>query len=487
MSTSTTSEAGASAREVASRGGPAPPTGSRPPLMLEVLALLLAVVLSIGTALQLAATGDPRLVLLVAGGFAGLLLLTLAVVRFAAFVPVVLAVRTLVDLAHPVADSTRDSQSSGLPATLLAVLFMATALTWLAAQRRAGQPLVWSGVSTCATALVLAGAVSVLGSARPLTSAAELARILAAMLMFVVVEQLADSAPRARRLLLAVYLSALAPLAVVVVQALTSNGVMVTDGVSRVRGTFVHPNALGLYLVLLILTSTALARHVRLRLRLALLVVVAAGSAGLVLSYSRGAWVALVAGLLVIGVVQSKRLIAAMVAAVALVLVLFPSTQARLTDLDEGRTDRGTAGNSFVWRVDYWQQALALPGDNPLSGIGLKMTQYTTSEAKAPHNDFLRVYVEAGVLGLTAYLALLGALARRARSALRRTAGTGRGLERGLAVGFAGCLGAFAVFSIGGNVVSQVVVLWYFLTLAALARPQAARVVPAARPEPVAI
>lgn len=441
-----------------------------PPARLELAAVGLALVLAVGTALQTVVSGAVLPAALVAAAAGGLLLTVLAAVRFALFVPVVLGLRTVVDVAHPVA-STGGTQSSGLPATFMAVLFMVTALTWLAAQRRDGRGIVWSPVSTWALALLLAGAVSVLGSARPLTSAIEVTRVLASLLMFVVVEQLARDTAGKARLLLAVYLSALAPLVLVVQQFATGEGLVVIDGLGRVRGTFVHPNALGFYLALLIVTGVALTRHLQGRARVALVLVVLAASAGLVASYSRGAWVALVAGLVVVGLLQSKRLLAGLVVAVALVLVLVPSAQARLTDLEAGRTARGTAGNSFVWRVDYWIESLSLASANPLSGIGLKMTQFTTEEAKAPHNDFLRVYVEAGVLGLTAYLGLLVALARRARAAVRGTAGPG--LERGLAVGSAGCLATFLVFSVGGNVVSQVVVLWYFLTLAALAGPAA--------------
>ena len=448
---------------------PARDGAPRSTALLEGLALVLAGLLAIGTAVQVAVTGDLRPALLVGAGLAAVLLVVLGLVRFALFVPAVLALRTAVDAAHPAADSGLAQQSSALPASLLALLFVGTAVVWLAAQHRAHGRLVWSPVSTAAVALVGAGAVSTIGSAQPLVSAAELARVLTALLMFVVVEQLVTTRDR-RRVLLAVFISALAPLVLVAQQALTSTGIVV-DGLSRVRGTFVHPNGLGFYLVLLLVTGTAVARHLPWRPRLALLTLVAACSAALVASYSRGAWLALGVGLLVVGTLQSKRLIAGVVGAVALVLVLVPSAQARLTDLEAGRTERGTAGNSFVWRVDYWSQSLELVQDDPVSGIGLKVTQSVTDEAKAPHNDFLRVYVEAGVLGLIAYLGLLAALVHRARSALRAARAGPGGLDRGLAVGFAGCLGAFLVFSIGGNLISQVVVLWSFHALAAIARP----------------
>jgi O-antigen ligase len=94
------------------------------------------------------------------------------------------------------------------------------------------------------------------------------------------------------------------------------------------------------------------------------------------------------------------------------------------------------------------------------------MTQYVTDQAKVPHNDFLRAYVETGLIGLSAYAAVVLALIHTARGALARAA---PGFERGVGVGFVGCVASFIVFSVAENLISQVVVLWYFVAFAAAA------------------
>ena len=96
-------------------------------------------------------------------------------------------------------------------------------------------------------------------------------------------------------------------------------------------------------------------------------------------------------------------------------------------------------------------------------GIGLKMVSTTVEEQKAPHNDFVRVFVELGILGLAAYCWLLIGIGRIAVRALRATTD---GLSRGVAVGFAGCAASFLVISIVSNLISQVVVVWYFFAFA---------------------
>jgi O-antigen ligase len=84
------------------------------------------------------------------------------------------------------------------------------------------------------------------------------------------------------------------------------------------------------------------------------------------------------------------------------------------------------------------------------------------------------VYLETGILGLAAYLAVLAALARAAAKALRTSPS---GLGRGVAVGFAACLAAMVVESIGGNVVGQVAALWYFFAFAAVGSASSLRTI----------
>jgi putative inorganic carbon (hco3(-)) transporter len=151
---------------------------------------------------------------------------------------------------------------------------------------------------------------------------------------------------------------------------------------------------------------------------------------------------------------------------VVLVGLLVPSARERIGDLGEGRTRRGTAGNSLVWRTDYWRQVASLGTHSPVTGIGLDMTEYAGASSRPPHNDFLRVFVEMGAVGVVAYLGFLGALAATARRALRTAPS---GIQRGLAVAFTGCLVAAVVNSVGGNLLGQVVLLWYLFAFAAVA------------------
>jgi O-antigen ligase len=126
---------------------------------------------------------------------------------------------------------------------------------------------------------------------------------------------------------------------------------------------------------------------------------------------------------------------------------------------------------------------LPLADKNPVTGIGLKMSSFETSIQKEPHNDFLRAYVETGIVGIIAYLALLTSMILVARQGMRRS---GPGFDRSIAVGFSGCVIAFVLISVVSNVITEVIVLWYYVAFAAAAYavtkfPESER-----EPEPVA-
>jgi putative inorganic carbon (HCO3(-)) transporter len=148
-------------------------------------------------------------------------------------------------------------------------------------------------------------------------------------------------------------------------------------------------------------------------------------------------------------------------------LLLMPQLSARFTGLSETEPSFGPANNSLSWRLSYWTEVLSLARSNPVTGIGLSQTARLTEEEKQPHNDFLRAYVETGLIGLGAYVVLVISLVSVGRRAVRASP---RGsFERGVGAGFLGCTVAFIAASVSANVISNVVTLWYLFAFAAAA------------------
>ena len=415
-----------------------------------------ALVVCAGSAVALGAAAGSREVVL-AG--CGVLLAVLAARSVEAFLLVALAVRATLD--HFRADSLL-SPASLLGAAVIG-LVVATELRarWRGAPRR---PLD-APFRVPLQLLVAVSVVSSLVSDDVLDSGAETLRLAAVLAMVVGLERWAAGPAAARRVLVAVYVSAVVPL-LLAVQQLVAGGGREIGGFSRVIGTFLHPNPFSIYLTLLLVTGVALLPHLRGRVRWAMVAVVAVASVDLLFTYTRGSWLAALVGVTVVGVAQGRRVVLGALAVAVAVAVSVPSVSARFSDLSAPVTYSGGTSNSLVWRMDYWRDVVALSSDSPVLGIGPKGIERAEPDAKNAHDDPVREYVETGLLGLAAYLALAWSLVGLARRALRAPLA---GWRRGAAVGVAGSVAALAVVSVSSNVITQVVLLWYVVALAMVA------------------
>lgn len=448
-----------------------PPAGSealaldrRPALLGGSIAVVGA---SVATAIVTMGGASLNITALPVAALGALALVTLAYNRFDVFVITILVVRPIADVSK--ARAAGDVATPGKAATAIGLLFLAGGAGWLLAQRRQPTPTTRSSrVSIALGAFAFAGFLSVLGAEHRLTALSEAARILAAVMMFVLLERVLTNRRRALWVLVGCFAAAPIPMLLGAYQAASGHGTFASQGLSRVRGTFLHPNAFAFFLAVLVLLDLALLPRTKGRARLLLALFLAPSGVLLVLTYSRGVWVGTAVGILVVGAISYRQIIVIAVV-VGLCLLAVPSVAGRLTNVDQQRNLSGTAGNSLVWRVEYWRGAASLAGQNPVTGIGLKMAPFSTDEGKVLHNDFLRAFVEAGTVGLLAYLAVLLALAGAARDCLRRTRGSPDSLARGVAVGFTACVAAYIVVSLAGNLISQVVVLWNFFAVAAVA------------------
>ena len=313
--------------------------------------------------------------------------------------------------------------------------------------------------------LLIAGVLSMATSTSRKDSAVEVLRIAGVLAMIIALERLLVTLDVARRVLVAVLVSALVPMGFALLQVAQGQGRLI-GGFSRITGTFLHPSPFSIYLALLIVMAVALFQHVNGFARLALGAGAMVACGCLLLTYTRGSWIALVVGLLVVGLLQSRRLALGILAGVVIVVLSVPSVGQRFADLQAPVKYSGATSNSLIWRVDYWNQVLSLSKDSPILGIGLKGIENSTQDAKNAHNDLVRTYVETGILGLAAYLALAVSLLATARRAVRAKVA---GWRRGAAVGFAGMVATLAVVSLSSNVITQVVLLWYVAALGMVA------------------
>jgi putative inorganic carbon (hco3(-)) transporter len=273
-----------------------------------------------------------------------------------------------------------------------------------------------------------------------------------------------------KKLIAAVYISAVVPVGLTMFNILTHHSQFSSGGFDRYQGTFSQPNPFAIYLTMLIVMGAAMFPHLTQKKKIMMFGLLVCSLISLYYTYTRSSWIAVVIGLFAVAILGRRRLmLGLMVGSLMLSVFAVPTIAQRFADLGQSSSPNGYASNSLEWRFSYWGEVFPLAAKDPITGIGLKMSSFQTSQAKEPHNDFLRAYVETGVVGTIAYVALLISMMMVARHSMRFTKPRPRSYERSVAVGFAGCVIAFVLISIVSNVITEVIVLWYYVAFAAAA------------------
>ncbi|HZP28167.1 MAG TPA: O-antigen ligase family protein [Acidimicrobiia bacterium] len=399
-------------------------------------------------------------------------LAVLAYERFWWFLMVLLVSRAALDGIRSSA-----SQAGQLdPSTIVGAVFLVVGAGWLVVQWRAG---LWSKVSrTTKVFAIFAGLllISAFGAHNMKDSLVACSRILSVVILIAVFEQVFRKDPeRINGALVAIFASMIVPIVVGYVQVIQnpSNLKAANENLSRIRATFVHPNAFATYLVLVTLLAVGMYPHVSVKWRRAFMALIVAAAPLIVLTYARGAWIGLVLGLFFLGFVQSPRLVVFLLIGIIVVVIAVPSVASRLGDLNRGKSKPiGTRGasisstvtakvepDSLTWRVDYWGRVIPLIGQNPVTGIGLEMVREVTPEHEPPHNVYVQTLVEGGIAGFTAFILLLLTLVFDLRNAWRRAR---KGLPYGLTIAVIAAAICVFVELFTENLLAEIALLWYF-------------------------
>ena len=254
------------------------------------------------------------------------------------------------------------------------------------------------------------------------------------------------------------------------------------DGIPALKSVFFLSNNFGHFLVPFVLVVVAMATQAKGRVRLALYALAAVLGAELLMTETRGAWIAAIVGILVVGAVLDRRLLLGVLVVPVLLVAFVPSVTERVTSVLPDPGD-ARSESSLTWRFEHWTEVLPMVEESPVTGVGLDETQRRTG--KEPHNDFLLVLVEMGLAGLAVYLWFLGAAVLTGLRATRRVIEPRLPVEplvHGVTVALFGYAVAFIVASTGENLLENVTTLW--VVLPALAAVSWVAHAPRARPGP---
>ena len=263
----------------------------------------------------------------------------------------------------------------------------------------------------------------------------------------------------------AVLLSSLIPMAVACVQLVTHKGLVQDGEALRIAGTFLHPNAFASYiLILLIFGISQWFEKKKMVAPFFLRAIVCVSSMIFIFTFSRGAWIAFVVAVLFLGVFRYRKLLVLLPLGLILVIGVVPSARARIENIfHPGGYARSRS--AWAWREDAWKQILPLVYQKPILGHGLGTVE--TEFGFMTHNDYLRLAAETGILGLLAYLLLMGRLLGTTWKDFRRTRSE---RVRGLQMGLMALIVGFMVRQAADNTLRNIVGMIYFWLIVALIR-----------------
>lgn len=259
--------------------------------------------------------------------------------------------------------------------------------------------------------------------------------------------------------------------AVAVHQALVSAGPESyrVDGMTRVFGMFGHPNTLAAFLGLSVPLMLALTFSGRFRddfgVRLVILIAGATGCITLVMTQSRGGWIAsgcAIAFVLMFAhrsiqrwcVVIGVTCVLGVIASGGLDLVPGLARFDSISSIRDPYVQVTTESWGQLEREAHWGAAYGMLQEYPWLGVGAGQfnehyRDFTTQwRFRIPrgqaHNGYLHMAAQAGYPGLAVYLLWIGTIL----FALQRAACGTNGAQRALAIGATGCVIAYLVHSI---------------------------------------
>lgn len=203
-------------------------------------------------------------------------------------------------------------------------------------------------------------------------------------------------------------------------------GELDTEGIriaGAVGGTFGNPNDMAISFNLMLPLAVGLAMVHKGWKRVLYFACSAIFVAGVVVTFSRGGFLGLVAmgGLLLWKISRGNRAKAVMIVVltVGVFLIAMPGGyRDRLLSIFEAEKD---ATGSRAARWELLQRAVGVAASHPIIGVGIGNYHIYSLHEYVAHNSYLEIAAELGITGLIAYLILIFAPLRSMRRIERRT------------------------------------------------------------------
>lgn len=244
-----------------------------------------------------------------------------------------------------------------------------------------------------------------------------------------------------RRLAVILFIGGAMLVAITGIAGLISGHALSVEGVSRVSGVYPQPNALALFLERPLLLAVGLAFVFQSRLKWAWVGAASLIGVVLVMTFSRGAILAVGITIVAILFIGQRRRLAGLATAGGLVL------GGTLAIIASARIDNLFAGGSGSLRLDLWESSLQMIRDHPIFGIGpdqflyvyapryIKPQAWSERFTSHPHDIILDVWLRLGIMGVVLALAYLAVFAWMTWGIIRKRHVLGLAASGGIIVG----------------------------------------------------
>lgn len=229
------------------------------------------------------------------------------------------------------------------------------------------------------------------------------------LLGFILIKNKADF----KKLIFVVIGSAFIPAIVAFYQFFTGTGItIISENISnRIFGTFAHPNLLAYYIALiLILLVFLILNRQKYQLKNSLLYsFFALNGVLLLLTYTRGAWLFFLVALATVGIVKYKKFLLGALLALFIFYLVIPPLNTRVNSLF-----KYDPFDSIQWRIELWKDGIKYSKEHIIAGHGLGTASKIILDRRGesfgspdPHNDYLKILLENGIIGIVSYLFLI--------------------------------------------------------------------------------
>jgi O-antigen ligase len=284
-------------------------------------------------------------------------------------------------------------------------------------------------------------------------------RTAGAFMLYILVVDLMRTSEDLRWLVRVMIAAATVPLVAGIYQYFTDTGNHETEGFNRIMGTFTHPSPYAFFLVQVLPVAAVFFMHTRSKLaRVALVVLIPLMVLSIYATQTRGAWLGLAVVIIVFLWMRARWTLVFVPLVAAALFFALPSVQQRFNEA-------GSETGSVVWRQRQWTNAIELASPAQLATIGRGLGTVEFELETLAHNEYVRLIVETGALGLLAMFFLYRGLYRITIQGYRASP---EGYERDMMLAFLCVFWSRLVIAVSDNVIIFPVLEWYFWSFAAM-------------------